>query len=143
VVKGNQAPKTPDCTLSLPNSKRISLENGTLLTFSVDKDYLHTLQLRDTTIYYIMYEVGSNNGLCRAVRQNSLPLINNRQSLLSFIGENKNLLRLHTLNSLDIPPRVLIDSNRLIYSLIYNQENSNIKDPQWKNLLAINYFSQG
>jgi hypothetical protein len=104
---------------------------------------LHTLQLRDTTIYYIMYEVGSNNGLCRSVRQNSLPLINNRQSLLSFIGENKNLLRLHTLNSLDIPPRVLIDSNHLIYSLIYNQDNSNIKDPQWKNLLAMNYFSQG
>ncbi|CAF1531055.1 unnamed protein product, partial [Adineta steineri] len=47
IVKGNQIPKTPDCTLSLINAKRISLENGTLLTYSVDKDYLHTLQLCD------------------------------------------------------------------------------------------------
>ncbi|CAF0980840.1 unnamed protein product [Rotaria sp. Silwood1] len=142
VVKGNQVPKTPDCTLSLSNAKRISLEYGTLLTYSVDKDYLHTLQLRDTTISYIMYEVGSNNGLCRSIRQNNLPLINNRQSLLSFIGENKNLINLYTLNSIDIP-RILIDSNHLIYPLIYNQDNTNIKDPQWKNLLPINYFSQG
>jgi hypothetical protein len=37
-VKGNQIPKTPDCTLPLANAKRISLENGTLLTYSVDKD---------------------------------------------------------------------------------------------------------
>ncbi|CAF3734360.1 unnamed protein product, partial [Rotaria sordida] len=142
VIKGNQIPKTPDYSLSLSNAKRISLENGTLLTFSVDKDYLHTLQLRDTTIYYIMYEVGSNNGLCRSIRQNNLPLINNRQSLLSFINENKNFLHLYTLNSIDIS-HILIDSNHLIYPLIYNQDKTNIKDPQWKNLLPINYFSQG
>ncbi|CAF4189690.1 unnamed protein product, partial [Rotaria sordida] len=142
VIKGNQIPKTPDYSLSLSNAKRISLENGTLLTFSVDKDYLHTLQLRDTTIYYMMYEVGSNNGLCRSIRQNNLPLINNRQSLLSFINENKNFLHLYTLNSIDIS-HILIDSNHLIYPLIYNQDKTNIKDPQWKNLLPINYFSQG
>ena len=89
-----------------------------------------------------MYEVGSNNGLCRSIRQNNLPLINNRQSLLSFLGGNTNLIRLSTLNSLDIP-RILIDGNHLLYPLIYNQDNTNLKEPQWKNLLGINYFSQG
>ena len=58
IVKGNQSPKTPDCTLTLSNAKRIALENGTLISFSVDKDYLHTLQLRDSTLHYIMYESG-------------------------------------------------------------------------------------
>jgi hypothetical protein len=103
---------------------------------------LHTLQLRDSAIHYIMYEVGSNNGLCRSIRQNNLPLINNRQSLLSFFGGNTNLLRLFTLNSVDIP-RILIDGNHLLYPLVYNQDNTNLKEPQWKNLLGINYFSQG
>ena len=84
-----------------------------------------------------MYEIGSNNGLCRSIRQNNLPLINNRQSLLSFLGEHTNSIRLHTLN------RVLIDGNHLMYPCIYNQDNTNIKDPQWKNFLAINCFSQG
>jgi E3 ubiquitin-protein ligase EDD1 len=86
-----------------------------------------------------MYEVGSNNGLCRLIRQNKLPLINNRQSLLSFIGENTNSLRLNSINI----PRIIIDSNQLIYPLISNQDNTNFKDPQWKNLLGINYLSQG
>jgi E3 ubiquitin-protein ligase EDD1 len=86
-----------------------------------------------------MYEIGSNNGLCRSIRQNHIPLINNRQSLLSFLGGNINSIRL---NSLDIP-RIIIDGNQLIYPLISNQDNTNFKDPQWKNLLGINYFSQG
>ena len=94
-----------------------------------------------------MYEIGSNNGLCRSIRQNILPLINNRQSLTSFLGGNmnfnqQNLLRLCTLNSLDIP-RILIDGNHLFYPFIYNQDGTNLKEPQWKNLLSINYFSQG
>jgi hypothetical protein len=76
-----------------------------------------------------MYEVGSNNGLCRSIRQNNLPLINNRQSLLSFLSGNTNLIRLYTLNSID--------------PLISNQDNTNLKDPQWKNFLPLNYFSQG
>jgi E3 ubiquitin-protein ligase EDD1 len=141
IVKGNTIPKTPDCTLSITNAKQITLEHGKLLTYSVDKDYLHTLQIRDSTIYYIMYEIGSNNGLCRSIRQNILPLINNRQSLLSFIG-NGNYFQLLTLNSIDIP-RILIDGNRLYYPFIYNQDGTNLKEPQWKNLLGLNYFSQG
>ena len=103
---------------------------------------LHTLQIRDSTIHYIMYEVGSNNGLCRSIRQNLLPLVNNRQSLLSFLGANLNSVCLATLNSTDIP-RLLIDGNRLLYPFIYNQDGTNLKEPQWKNLLGINYFSQG
>jgi hypothetical protein len=108
---------------------------------------LHTLQIRDSKVHYIMYEIGSNNGLCRSIRQNLLPLINNRQSLMSFLGGNihlnhQNLIRLCTLNSLDIP-RVLIDGNHLFYPFIYNQDGTNLKEPQWKNLLPINYFSQG
>jgi len=89
-----------------------------------------------------MYEIGSNNGLCRSIRQNILPLINNRQSLLSFFGGSLNSISLSTLNSIDIP-RILIDGNRLFYPFIYNQDGTNLKEPQWKNLLAINYFSQG
>jgi hypothetical protein len=83
-----------------------------------------------------MYEVGSHN---RSIRQNSLPFINNRSSLSSFLGSHTNSLRS---NSLDIP-RVVIDGNRLIYPLISNPDNTNLKDPQWKNLLGINYLSQG
>ncbi len=87
----------------------------------------------------MMYEIGSNNGLCRSIRQNHLPLINNRQSLSLFLGGHTNSLRL---NSLDIP-RIVLDGNQLLYPLIFNQDNTNLKDPQWKNLLGINYFSQG
>jgi hypothetical protein len=142
IVKGNTIPKTPDCTLTINNAKHIALEHGKLLTYSVDKDYLHTLQIRDSTVYYIMYEIGSNNGLCRSIRQNILPLVNNRQSLLSFLGGNPNCIDFSTLNSVDIP-RILIDGNRLLYPFIYNQDGTNLKEPQWKNLLGINYFSQG
>ncbi|CAF0940743.1 unnamed protein product, partial [Didymodactylos carnosus] len=150
IVKGNMTPKTPDCSLSIANIKRISLENGTLLTFSVDKDYLHTLQLRQSTVYYIQYEIGSNNGLCRSIRQNFLPSITSRQSLSSFLASNTTDLsntvspsspRLYTLNANEIP-RVLLDSNKTFYPIVYNQDLTNIKDPQWKNLLPLNYFQQ-
>lgn len=87
-----------------------------------------------------MYEIGSNNGLCRSIRQNILPLMNNRSSLQSFLSNNTP--QLLTFNSQDIP-RVLIDGNHLYYPFIYNQDGSNLKEPQWKNLLAMNYFSQG
>lgn len=93
-------------------------------------------------MHYIMYEIGSNNGLCRSIRQNALPLINNRQALMSFLGINQNSMRLSTLNSIDVP-RILIDGNHLLYPFIYNQDSTNLKEPQWKNLLGINYFSQG
>ncbi|CAF0766114.1 unnamed protein product, partial [Didymodactylos carnosus] len=150
IVKGNMTPKIPDCSLSIANSKKISLENGTLLTFSIDKDYLHTLQLRETTVYYIQYEIGSNNGQCRSIRQNFLPSITNRQSLISFLGSNttnlstaisSSSLRLHTLNTNEIP-HVLLDGNKTFYPFVYNQDLTNIKDPQWKNLLPLNYFQQ-
>jgi hypothetical protein len=93
-----------------------------------------------------MYEIGSNNGLGRMIRQNNLPLINNRSSLTSFLGGTMNfncnrLLRLHTLNATDIP-RLLIDGNRLLYPCLYNQDSTNLREPQWKNLFAINCFSQ-
>ena len=142
IVKGNQSPKTPDCTLALANAKRIALENGTLISFSVDKDSLHTLQLRDSTLHYIMYEVGSNNGYCRAMRQNRLPSITNRSSLSLFLGSSNSAVRLCTLNAADIP-RVLIDGHQLFYPLVYNQDGTNLKDPQWKNLLSIPAFAQG
>ena len=108
---------------------------------------LHTLQLRDSTVFYLMYEIGSNNGLGRSIRQNSLPLVNNRQSLASFLGgpmnfNQGNLLRLSTLNSMEIP-RLLIDGSHLLYPLVYNQDVTNIREPQWKNLFAVNYFAQG
>ena len=94
-----------------------------------------------------MYEIGSNNGLGRSIRQNSLPLVNNRQSLVSFLGgtmnfNQSNLLRLSTLNSTEIP-RLLIDGSHLLYPLVYNQDGTNIREPQWKNLFAVNYFAQG
>ena len=89
-----------------------------------------------------MYDIGSNNGLCRSIRQNALPLINNRQSLLSFLDGNPNSIHLSTSNSTEIP-RILIDGNRLLYPITYNQDGTNLKEPQWKNLLPLNYFTQG
>ena len=86
-----------------------------------------------------MYEIGSNNGIGRVLRQNPLPLINNRHSLSSFFNGRPHSLRLTSLNI----PHVMIDGHQLIYPLISNHDRTNFKDPQWKNLLGLNYFSQG
>ena len=86
-----------------------------------------------------MYEIGSNNGIGRLLRQNPLPLINNRHSLAFFLNGNNNSLRFTSLN---MPP-VILDGHQLPYSLISNHDRTHFKDPQWKNLFGMNYFSQG
>jgi hypothetical protein len=90
-----------------------------------------------------MYEIGSNNGYCRSIGQNRVPWIDNRSSLTLFLGDQSyvNAVRLCTLNSSDLS-RIIIDHRQLLYPLIYNQNGTNFKDPQWKNLLPVTCFSQ-
>ncbi len=139
-IKGASSLKLPDFIQKVPKKlvlNGLGNSSGQLLTFVAQQTGIHAVIEKDNSFYYVLYDIVLNK-IIKEKRfttrvPNQMPTNGNCMS---------QMMRLHTIDDPGFNMLTLIDANSTLYPVIDVPGSNTIRDPVWKNLFPLKYFSQ-
>jgi E3 ubiquitin-protein ligase EDD1 len=127
--------KIPDFMQKVP--KKLS-DFGNVLCLAVQQNGIHAIIYKENAIFHVIYDLLSN----KIVKEKRFPSSLSFLPHLSSSNNNNKNIRMFLLDNPSFNITTLLDSNSTFYPVNDLPGTHLLKEPQWKNLFPIKFFSQ-